>query len=82
MNAGWEILIQIKLYMFVEINFYYALSITPILPDGNTSVPAQIIGLKAVRFIRNNPSTYVIEDFELMHFNMCQTLGLVKHILS
>jgi len=29
------------------------LSIAPILPDGNTSLPAQIIGLNTVRFIRN-----------------------------
>ncbi|HZG17716.1 MAG TPA: GMC family oxidoreductase [Candidatus Bathyarchaeia archaeon] len=29
------------------------LSIAPILPDGNTSNPAQMIGLNAVRFIRN-----------------------------
>lgn len=29
------------------------LSISPILPDGNTGLPAQIIGLNAVRFIRN-----------------------------
>ncbi|MDR4985902.1 GMC family oxidoreductase [Bacillus cereus] len=28
------------------------LSIAPILPDGNTSMPAQMIGLNAVRFIR------------------------------
>jgi choline dehydrogenase len=28
------------------------LSISPILPDGNTSIPAQMIGLNAVRFIR------------------------------
>ncbi|WP_163102409.1 GMC family oxidoreductase [Peribacillus alkalitolerans] len=28
------------------------LSIAPILPDGNTSIPAQMIGLNAVRFIR------------------------------
>ena len=28
------------------------LSISPILPDGNTSIPAQMIGLNAVRFIQ------------------------------
>ncbi|MFJ8235441.1 GMC family oxidoreductase [Ureibacillus sp. NPDC094379] len=28
------------------------LSISPILPDGNTSIPSQMIGLNAVRFIR------------------------------
>lgn len=31
------------------------LSIAPILPDGNTSIPSQMIGLNAVRFIQNNP---------------------------
>lgn len=30
------------------------LSIAPVLPDGNTSLPAQMIGLNAVRFIRRN----------------------------
>ncbi len=29
------------------------LSIAPILPDGNTSIPAQMIGLNAVRFIKS-----------------------------
>lgn len=28
------------------------LSISPILPDGNTAIPAQMIGLNAVRFIQ------------------------------
>ena len=28
------------------------LSISPILPDGNTSMPSQMIGLNAVRFIQ------------------------------
>ncbi|WP_394138878.1 GMC oxidoreductase [Cytobacillus oceanisediminis] len=40
------------------------LSIAPILPDGNTSIPAQMIGLNAVRFIQNNPHAYVFEDDE------------------
>ncbi|WP_256865502.1 GMC family oxidoreductase [Paenibacillus sp. 32352] len=30
------------------------LSVAPVLPDGNTSIPAQMIGLNAVRFIRAN----------------------------
>ena len=30
------------------------LSISPILPDGNTSMPSQMIGLNAVRFIRED----------------------------
>ncbi|WP_430111939.1 GMC family oxidoreductase [Paenibacillus sp. B1-33] len=42
------------------------LSVAPILPDGNTSIPAQMIGLNAVRFIQNNRCPYVLddEDFE------------------
>ncbi|WP_163100242.1 GMC family oxidoreductase [Peribacillus alkalitolerans] len=42
------------------------LSIAPILPDGNTSIPAQIIGLNAARIIQNNRHPYVAddEDFE------------------
>ncbi|BDG35254.1 GMC family oxidoreductase [Saccharococcus caldoxylosilyticus] len=40
------------------------LSICPILPDGNTSMPAQMIGLNAVRFIREDPSPYVVDDEE------------------
>ncbi|MDQ8739114.1 GMC family oxidoreductase [Paenibacillus sp. LHD-38] len=30
------------------------LSVSPVLPDGNTSIPAQMIGLNAARFIRAN----------------------------
>lgn len=41
------------------------LSISPILPDGNTSIPAEMIGLNAVRFIRNDPDPYVASDDEL-----------------
>ncbi|SYX86884.1 GMC family oxidoreductase [Paenibacillus alvei] len=42
------------------------LSVAPILPDGNTSIPAQMIGLNAVRFIQNNRCPCVLddEDFE------------------
>ena len=40
------------------------LSVAPILPDGNTSIPVQMIGLNAVRFIQNNPNAYVFEDDE------------------
>ncbi|GIP60847.1 oxidoreductase [Paenibacillus woosongensis] len=32
------------------------LSVAPVLPDGNPSVPVQMIGLNAVRFIRNEQS--------------------------
>ncbi len=38
------------------------LSISPILPDGNTSTAAQIIGLKAARFIRSESSQCVVDD--------------------
>lgn len=41
------------------------LSVAPILPDGNTSLAAQMIGLNAVRFIQNNPCSYVLDDDEL-----------------
>ncbi|MDR4949825.1 GMC family oxidoreductase [Neobacillus cucumis] len=40
------------------------LSIAPILPDGNTSIPAQMIGLNAVRFIQDDPHPYVFDDAE------------------
>ena len=38
------------------------LSISPILPDGNTSIPSQMIGLNAVRFIREDSDPYVVDD--------------------
>jgi choline dehydrogenase len=44
------------------------LSIAPILPDGNTSIPAQMIGLNAVRFIREDSSSYVVDDKELKSY--------------
>jgi choline dehydrogenase len=40
------------------------LSIAPILPDGQPSTAAQMIGLNAVRFIQNNPHAYVFDDDE------------------
>ena len=40
------------------------LSISPILPDGNTSIPSQMIGLNAVRFIREDSDPYVVDDEE------------------
>ncbi|MEL1135531.1 GMC family oxidoreductase [Desulfitobacterium sp. THU1] len=40
------------------------LSISPILPDGNTTIPAQIIGLNAVRFLREDPCPYPLDDGE------------------
>ncbi|MGM0878996.1 MAG: GMC family oxidoreductase [Bacillota bacterium] len=44
------------------------LSIAPILPDGNTSTAAQMIGLNAVRFIREDSSSYVVDDKELKDY--------------
>ncbi|MGE7852995.1 GMC family oxidoreductase [Bacillus paramycoides] len=44
------------------------LSIAPILPDGNTSIPAQMIGLNAVRFIREDPFLYVVDDKEIKDY--------------
>ncbi|WP_338786221.1 GMC family oxidoreductase [Metabacillus sp. FJAT-53654] len=41
------------------------LSISPILPDGNTSIPSQMIGLACVRFIQENFTPYVLVDEEL-----------------
>ncbi|NWK69047.1 GMC family oxidoreductase [Bacillus paramycoides] len=56
-----------KLDVFGTQNLKVAdLSVAPILPDGNTSIPARMIALNAVRFIQNNPCPYVVddEDFE------------------
>ncbi|MCM3570147.1 GMC family oxidoreductase [Neobacillus mesonae] len=51
--------------VFGTINLKVAdLSIAPILPDGNTSTAAQMIGLNAVRFIQTNSNPYVVDDFE------------------
>ncbi|MDC2864322.1 GMC family oxidoreductase [Bacillus sp. BP-3] len=44
------------------------LSISPILPDGNTSIAAQMIGLNAVRFIREDPHPYVVDDKEFENY--------------
>jgi choline dehydrogenase len=44
------------------------LSVAPILPDGNTSIPAQMIGLNAVRFIHNSPHSNVIQDDEFKDY--------------
>lgn len=41
------------------------LSISPIIPDGQPSAAAQMIGLNAVRFIKEDPSPYVMTDKEL-----------------
>jgi choline dehydrogenase len=39
------------------------LSVSPIIPDGNTSIPAQMIGLNAVRFIREENGQTELEEF-------------------
>jgi len=44
------------------------LSISPILPDGNPSIPAQMIGLNTVRFIRDEPYPYIVNDKELKNY--------------
>ncbi|MED0993538.1 GMC family oxidoreductase [Bacillus nitratireducens] len=49
------------------------LSIAPILPDGNTSMPAQMIGLNAVRFIREDPFPYVVDDKEIKDYE-CKSI--------
>ncbi|KAA0766458.1 GMC family oxidoreductase [Bacillus sp. SH5-2] len=41
------------------------LSISPFLPDGQPSAAAQVIGLNAVRFIKEDISSYVMTDEEL-----------------
>ena len=46
------------------------LSICPILPDGNTSIPAQMIGLNATRFILQDSTPYVINDDEFGEFEI------------
>ena len=44
------------------------LSIAPILPDGNTSIPAQMIGLNAAQFIQSNTHPYVLDDEDFEEF--------------
>lgn len=46
------------------------LSIAPILPDGNTTLPAQMIGLNAVRFIQEEPRPYVVDNKDLEDFDI------------
>ena len=38
------------------------LSIAPVIPDGNTAMAAQIIGLNAVRFIQGEAPSHVVKD--------------------
>jgi choline dehydrogenase len=49
------------------------LSIAPILPDGNTSIPAQMIGLNAVRFIQNNPDPHKVDEDNFEDFEECES---------
>jgi len=44
------------------------LSISPILPDGNTSMPSQMIGLNAVRFIQEDPWSFSVHEEEFEDF--------------
>jgi choline dehydrogenase len=47
------------------------LSISPIFPDGNTTMPAQMIGLNAVRFLREHPCSNELDDEELVDLQLC-----------
>ena len=40
------------------------LSISPILPDGNTSLPSQMIGLNCARFIKEEAYNYSKSEYE------------------
>ncbi|HHW47413.1 MAG TPA: GMC family oxidoreductase [Clostridiaceae bacterium] len=51
------------------------LSISPIIPDGNTCLPAQVIGLNAVRFIKQAPCRYLFDDDELLGLDDDELLG-------
>ncbi len=48
------------------------LSIAPILHDGNNTMPVQVIGLNAARFIKYDRNPCVVSDEELAeHFGVC-----------
>jgi choline dehydrogenase len=47
------------------------LSISPVLQDGNNTMPVQMIGLNAVRFIKNDPSPCCLSDEELYEIFKC-----------
>ena len=48
------------------------LSISPVLQDGNNTLPVQITGLNAARFIKENPNPWAVSDEELAeHFGLC-----------
>jgi choline dehydrogenase-like flavoprotein len=62
-NSVQEGVVNEFLDVFGTINLKVAdLSISPILPDGNTSQAAQMIGLNVARFIQNNPNPYILDD--------------------
>lgn len=44
------------------------LSIAPIMPDGNTCLAAQVIGLNAARLIKQEPCQNLFEDDELFDY--------------
>ncbi|SHK17234.1 choline dehydrogenase [Anaerocolumna jejuensis DSM 15929] len=48
------------------------LSISPILQDGNNTLPVQITGLNAVRFIKNDMNPCVVTDEELVENFDCK----------
>ncbi|MEC2127517.1 GMC family oxidoreductase [Brevibacillus centrosporus] len=41
------------------------LSVSPILPDGNTGIAAEMIGLNAARFMKKDPNSCILSDDEL-----------------
>ncbi|WP_301170204.1 GMC family oxidoreductase [Brevibacillus nitrificans] len=41
------------------------LSVSPILPDGNTGIAAEMIGLNAARFMKKDPNSCILRDDEL-----------------
>lgn len=48
------------------------LSISPVLQDGNNTMPVQAIGLNAAQFIKNDPNPLVVSDEELAkQFGAC-----------
>ncbi|WP_055667882.1 GMC family oxidoreductase [Desnuesiella massiliensis] len=48
------------------------LSVFPVLHDGNNTMPVQMTGLNAVRFIKNDPNPCVVNDEELAeNFGVC-----------
>jgi len=44
------------------------LSVAPIIPDGNTCLAAQVIGLNAARFLKQAPCDNILDDDELLDY--------------